>query len=198
MKKKMLGAFVSLLVLAILAAPVYAGPPTKGTYTQVIVDHTIDPGEEFQTGDVLHTRGGISEDYNYGGPLGNSISSLGISNGVLNLVSLIGTSVGHGVATYAAGTVERTLNVKFTGTGGYVYLGPTFTFTLGEVTATVTTGDIFGGVLYDFMAVKHGTGDLAGFTSEGIGSGVAIYVVIVGDPNMVGMTVSLETGTYSW
>jgi hypothetical protein len=142
--------------------------------------------------------GGISEDYEYGGPLGNSISSLGVANGVLNLVSLTGTSVGHGVATYAAGTVERNLNIKYIGTGGYVYLGPTFTFTLGEVTATVTTGDIFGGILYDFMAVKHGTGDLAGFTSKGTGSGVAIYVVVVGDPNMVGMTVNLETGTYSW
>ena len=198
MKKKIIGAFVSLLALAILAAPVYAGPPTKGTYTQVIVDHTIVPSEEFQTGDVLHTMGGISEYYEYGGPLGNSISSLGVANGVLNLVSLTGTSVGHGVATYAAGTVERNLNIKYIGTGGYVYLGPTFTFTLGEVTATVTTGDIFGGILYDFMAVKHGTGDLAGFTSKGTGSGVAIYLVVVGDPNMVGMTVNLETGTYSW
>jgi len=198
MKKKMLGAFISLLALAILAAPVYASPPTTGIYTQAIVDHTIDPGEEFQTGDILHTRGGISEDYNYGGPLGNSISSLGVANGVLNLVSLTGTSVGHGVATYAAGTVERTLNVKYTGIGLYVYLGPSFTFTLGEVTATVTTGDRFGGVLYDFMAVKHGTDDLAGFTSKGTGSGVAIYAVIVGDPDMVGMTINLETGTYSW
>ena len=198
MKKKMLGVFVSLLALAIMAAPVYAGPPTKGTYTQATVDHSIDPGEEFQTGDVLHTMGGISEDYEYGGPLGNSISSLGVANGVLNLVSLTGTWVGHGVATYAAGTVERTLNIKYTGIGGYVYLGPTFTFTLGEVTATVTTGDIFGGILYDFIAVKHGTGDLAGFTSEGTGTGVAIYVVIVGDPNMVGMTVNLETVSYSW
>ena len=76
-------------------------------------------------------------------------------------------------------------------------MGPTFTFTLGGVTATVTTGDMFGGLLYEVMAVKHGTGDLAGFTLKGTATGVSIIHVIVGDPNMVGMGLSLETGRYS-
>ena len=87
--------------------------------------------------------------------------------------------------------------MKFTGGGPYVYMGPTFTFTLGGVTATVTTGDVFGGLLYDVMAVKYGTSDLAGFTLKGMATGVSITTVIVGDPNMVGMGLSLETGRFS-
>jgi hypothetical protein len=190
----------ALLMLFPAIAPVFAAPPTKGTYTQVIVDHAIDPGEQnFQTGDLLHVRGGIGECYLYGGPssLGNPISSSYTSLFQLNLVSLTGTGIGHVTDTYAAGTVEGIINMKLTGGGSYVYMGPTFTFTLGGVTATVTTGDVFGGILYDIMAVKHGTGDLAGFTLKGTAAGISIYGVIVGDPNMVGMNLSVETGRFS-
>jgi len=190
---------LALLMLAVAVAPVLASPPPKGTYTQVIVDHTVVDGKETLTGDVLHVRGGIGECYLYGGPvsLGNPISSSYTANFELNLASLTGSGIGHVTDTYAAGTVEGIIYLRFTGGGPYVYMGPTFTFTLGGVTATVTTGDVFGGLLYDIMSVKHGTDDLAGFTLKGTATGVTIYQVIVGDPNMVGMGLSLETGRYS-
>lgn len=77
-------------------------------------------------------------------------------------------------------------------------MGPTLTFTIDGVTGTLTTGDMFGGLLYEVMSVKQGQGDLAGFTMKGESLGISIYVVINGDPALVGMNIDLETGTYSW
>jgi hypothetical protein len=203
MKKKIL--VITLLAMAIFMlfptiAPVFAGPPTKGTYTQVVVGITIVPAEQFLTGDIVHIRDGVGESYIYGAsfPLGNPISSFNTARGQLNIVSFTGNWIGHTVDTYASGTVEGIINIKFNGAGAYVYMGPTFTFTVGTVTATLTTGDVFAGLLYDLMAVKHGTGDLAGFTTKGTSSGISISQVIVGDPNMVGISLDFETGTYSW
>lgn len=130
--------------------------------------------------------------------MGNSISSSTSSNFELNTVSLTGNFLGHTVDTFAAGTVEGILNLKFSGPNVYVYLGPTFTFTLGTVTATLTTGDVFAGLVYDVLVVKHGTGDLTGFTMKGTSKGILISAVIIGDPKLAGFGLDFETGTYSW
>ncbi len=198
-RKTFLISIQMLLMLLSTTAPAFATPPQKGLYTQVIIDHTTVPGEDFATGDVLHLRGMIGECYLYAVsfPLGNSISNSYTGRGQLNLVSLTGSMIGHSLDAYAAGTVAGLLNIKFTGGGVYVYTGPTFTFTLGGVTATLTTEDMFAGLLYEGFAVKHGTGDLAGFTMEGTATGVTIMDVIVGDPSLVGFGLSLETGRYS-
>lgn len=190
---------MALLIPMLLAVPVMAAPPTKGTYTQVIIGLGVSAPKEWLTGDVLHAIGGVAEYYIRGAPfpLGNSISSSTTSNFELNTVSLTGNFLGHAVDNFAAGTVEGTLNAKFSGGGVYVYLGPTFTFTLGTKTATLTTGDVFGGLLYDVLVVKHGTGDLAGFTIMGTSEGVSISAVLKGDPNMAGLSLDFETGTYS-
>ncbi len=202
MNKKILLTVSALAAVCLLAtfSPAFAAPPTKGTYTQVIIGHAVVPAKEWLTGDILHSIGGVGEYYIYGAPfpLGNSISSSASSNFELNIVSLTGNLLGHAVDNFAAGTVEGIINAKFNGPNVYVYLGPTFTFTLGGITAKLTTGDTFAGLVYEVLVVKHGTGDLTGFTMKGISKGISISAVIIGDPKMAVFGLDFETGTYSW
>jgi hypothetical protein len=198
--KKFLCLAGLFLTLAILAAPVMAVPATKGTYTQVILSQVVFDGDNFMTGDIVHMRNKVGEGYAYAVsfPLGNSLFTSDTGGGQLNLASLTGNYIANTVDTYAAGTLEGTINIKFTSGGVYLYTGPTFTFTTNGVTGTLTTGDIFGGLLYEIMIAKHGIGDLAGFTLKGESSGISIQAVIKGDPTLMGMNVDIETGTYSW
>lgn len=199
MNKKVSSIVLMMSLLMLFSAvPVFAAPPTKGPYTQIIVDHSLG-STEFWTGDVLHIRDAFGECYLSGAPfpLGNSISSSYVARGDLHTVIGVGGYMGHTVDTYAAGMVEGIINIKFTGFDAFVYTGPPFTCILSGVDYTVTTGDVFVGLLYDVMAVKHGTGDLAGFTLKGTSTGVSIVSVIVGDPDMVGINLSVETGRYS-
>lgn len=198
--KKFLCLAGLFLTLVMLAAPVMAVSATKGTYTQVILSQVVFNGDNFMTGDIVHMRNKVGEGYAYAVsfPLGNSLFASDTGGGQLNLVSLTGNYLAHTLDTYTAGTLEGAINIKFTGGGVYVYTGPTFTFTLNGVTGTLTTGDMFGGLLYEIMVVKHGVGDLAGFTLNGESSGISIQAVIIGDPTLMGMNVDVETGTYSW
>ena len=200
-KKFSLMVFIMMAVILSAAVPVFAVPPTKGSYTQTVIDHGLG-GTEFWTGDVIHLRDAFGECYLYGDPfpLGNSISSSYTAKLDLNTVHGGGRYIGHVVDTYTAGRVEGIILIlDFTGFDVFLYTGPTFTCTLSGVDYTVTTGDMFFGLNYEGgKAVKHGTGELAGFTMRGTFTGTSILEVIVGDPNMLGMGLSYETGTYSW
>ena len=95
----------------------------------------------------------------------------------IDTVTGTGSALLHAVDVYAAGTVEGIVNTKIIGPGPYMYLGPTFTFTLGGRTETVTHGTVFIGSLTEGFAVKHGvSGDLNGIKIKAIFTGVNIMV----------------------
>ena len=189
---------MALLMLCTAFAPVFAAPQPHGTFEQVIITLGGGEAEEWLTGDVLHQRGGEGTAYLYGAPfpLGNSLSAEYTNIGQLNVADLTGSFVGHTTAdNFAAGTMVGSFVMKFTGMGPYVYTGPTFTFELGGMEKTVTSGHVFFGLLFDIQNYrKHGVGDLTGFVTKGDGPGV--IVVNPADP-MVGFGVSVVTGTYS-
>jgi hypothetical protein len=141
----------------------------------------------------LHVKDSISEVYHYGGPWGNSITSQSIANTVqLDTVTGTGSVLLHAVDVYSAGTVEGTVNTKIVGRGPYLYLGPTFTFTLGGRTETVTHGAVYVGALTEGFAVKHGvSGDLTGIQIKATFTGINIMV-----GPLAGVHVVEGTGTY--
>lgn len=165
-------------MLLALATPVIAISPTTGTYTQVTVLVGIDPGKQFITGDILHIKDSISAVYHYGGPWGNSITSQSIAETVeINTALGTGQVLLKAVDVYTMGTIEGTVNTKIVGAGPYLYLGPTFTFTVGGRTETVTTGSVYIGSLTEGFAVKRGvSGDLKGVIIMATFTGVNIMV----------------------
>lgn len=169
----------ALLMLFSAVAPVFAAPPTRGTFSQGIVQVADTPGESWVTGDILHRRSFTSVSYLYGAPWGNSLSGTGSTGTTfqLNTVTLTGGSVGKTFDTYAAGIVVGTINNKFVGAGPYTYMGPTFSFTLPGISGTVTNGATYVGLLFTGFGVKHGvSGDLKGLETMEKYTGVAIQV----------------------
>ena len=177
-KKIFIFSLFTLLFVLGLAMPVLAIPPTRGSFTQVTVLVGVDPGKQFMTGDILHLKDSISEVYHYGGPWGNSITSQSIANTVqIDTATGTGSALLHAIDVYSAGTVEGTVNTKIVGRGPYLYLGPTFTFTLGGRTETITHGAVYLGALTEGFAVKHGvSGDLTGVQIKATFTGVNIMV----------------------
>lgn len=192
-KKIFLLSLSTLLFVFSLTVPVLALPPTTGTFTQVSVLVGVDPGKQFMTGDILHVKGSISEVYHYGGPWGNSITSQSIAQTVqLDTVTGTGSVLLHAIDVYSAGTVEGTVNTKIIGRGPYLYLGPTFTFTLAGRTETINHGAVYLGALTEGFAVKHGvTGDLTGVQIKATFTGVNIMV-----GPLTGVHVVEGTGAY--
>ena len=47
MKKEILGIFVSLFFVAMLTTPVFAVPPTRGTFSQVVFEVEVSPAKFF-------------------------------------------------------------------------------------------------------------------------------------------------------
>ena len=169
----------ALLILLSAAAPVFAVPPTRGTFSQGIVQVTVTPAESFVTGDIMHSRGAISASYLYGAPWGNTLPDTGGRQKTmqLNLVTFAGGGVSKTFDTYAIGTTVGTINSKFVGFGPYTYNGPTFSFTLPGISGTVTNGDTYVGILFTGFGVKHGvSGDLKGLQTMETYTGVAIMV----------------------
>jgi hypothetical protein len=160
------------------AVPVFAAPPTRGTFSQGLVQIDVSPGESWWTGDILHVRGGTSASYLYGAPWGNSLSGGGTGTTFrLNFVTFTGGSGGKTFDTYDAGMVVGTINNKFTGAGPYTYMGPTFSFTLPGKSGTVTHGDTYFGILFTGFGVKHGvSGALKGLETMERYTGVLIQV----------------------
>lgn len=195
MNKKILGVFVILFVVAILATPVFAVPPTRGTFSQVAVQFGVSPPDKiFVTNDINHERGAYSAAYLYGAPWGNSISGSGATQitAQLNLVTFTGMVLNKIVSIYDAGTTIGTVNAKFTGIGPYTYMGDTFTFNLPGMSGTITHGETYFGFLLTGLVVEHGiSGDLKGFEAKGRGTGVYILV----EP-LTGVVVFENTGTY--
>ena len=193
-KKKIFLLSLSTLIFVLsLTVPVLALPPTTGTFTQVSVLVGVDPGKQFMTGDALHVKGSISAVYHYGGPWGNSITSQSIAQTVqLDTVTGTGSVLLHAIDVYSAGTVEGTVNTKIIGRGPYLYLGPTFTFTLAGRTETINHGAVYLGALTEGFAVKHGvSGDLTGVQIKATFTGVNIMV-----GPLTGVHVVEGTGTY--
>jgi hypothetical protein len=172
---------VAVLALALLmtfaAAPVFAAPPTRGTFSQGIVQVGVTPSKSFLTGDIEHERGGTSASYIYGSPWGNSLSGTGGTQTTLqlNMVTFTGGSTGKTFDTYTAGVTVGTINNKFTGIGPYTYMGPTFTFDLPGKSGAVTNGETYFGILFTGFGVKHGvSGDLKGLETMERYTGVLI------------------------
>jgi hypothetical protein len=170
-----------VLVLALLmtfaAVPVFAAPPTRGTFSQGIVQVGVTPGKSFLTEDIEHERGGTSASYIYGSPWGNSLSGTGGTGTTfqLNIVTFTGGSTGKTYDIYAAGVTVGTINNKFTGIGLYPYMGPSFSFDLAGRSGTVTNGETFFGILFTGFGAKHGvSGDLKGLETMETYTGVLI------------------------
>ena len=195
MKKKILGVFVILFVIAILATPVFAVPPTRGAFSQVTVQVGVSPPDKmFVTNDINHERGAYSAAYVYGAPWGNSLSGSGTTQitSQLNLVTLTGMTLNKIANIYEAGKTIGTVNAKFTGIGVYTYKGDTFTFDLPGMSGTITHDETYIGFLLTGLVVEHGiSGDLKGFEAKGRGTGVYIL-----DGDLTGVVVFENTGTY--
>jgi hypothetical protein len=175
--KKVLGIAVVLMAVAMLATPVFAAPPTRGTFSQCIVEVTVSPGESFMTGDIGHTRGATTASYLYGAPWGNSLTDSGGTTTTLqvNHVTFTGRQIIKTHETYATGTSMGTVNAEIVGIGLYTYMGPTFSFDLPGVSGTVTQGATYFGILVEGFGVKHGvSGDLKGLKTMETFTGVAI------------------------
>ena len=164
------------MLLIPMAAPVFAVAPTRGTFTQGIVQINVNPGVSFITNRILHARDGNSVSYLYGAPWGNSISGTGVLVSlVLDTTNGFGNNVAQVVDTYAAGTVKGTTHSDSIGRGSFIYQGPTFTFTLNGRTGTVTNGATYIGGLFSGFAVKHGvSGDLKGLETMETYTGVNV------------------------
>lgn len=193
MNKKVLIPFLALTMLLLMVTPTMAVSPTTETFTQVTVLVSVDPGKQFMTDDILHIKGSISAVYHYGGPWGESIAAQSEANTVeLNTVSVTGSALLQTLDVYAAGTLEGIANTKIIGAGPYIYLGPTFTFTVGGRTGTVTHGAVYIGALMEGFVVKHGvSGDLKGAVMKARFSGVIINL-----GPLAGVHLIEGTGTY--
>lgn len=193
MNKKVLIPFLALTMLILMVTPTIAVSPTTGTFTQVTVLVGVDPGKQFMTDDVLHIKGSTSAVYHYGGPWGESIAAQSQAITVeLNTVSLTGSALLQTLDVYATGTLEGVANAKIIGAGPYIYLGPTFTFTVGGRTGTVTHGAAYIGALMEGFIVKHGvSGDLKDAVIEASFSGVIINL-----GPLAGVHLIEGTGTY--
>jgi hypothetical protein len=158
-------------------APVFAAPPTRGTFSQGIVQVGVTPGKSFVTEDITHERGGTSASYLYGAPWGNSLPDTGGTQTTLqlNMVTFTGGSKGKTFDTYTAGVTVGTINNKFTGIGPYTYNGPSFTFDLPGISGTVANGATYFGIIFTGFGVKHGvSGDLKGLETMETYTGVLI------------------------
>jgi hypothetical protein len=207
MNKKVLGIAVVLLVVAMLATPVFgtaqacgfgrsrrAAPPTRGTFSQGLVEVTVTPGESFTTGDVQHNRGATGATYLYGAPWGNSLPDSGSTTITMriNTVTWTGRRILMSHETYAAGTVVGIAIAEILGFGSYTYMGPTFSFDLPGISGTVTQGDTFLGLLVEGFGVKHGvSGDLKGLQTKETFTGVSILV-----GPLTGVSLLDNTATY--
>ena len=175
-------AFVFLaLALLMMSAivPVLAAQPTRGTFSQGIVQVTDTPGKSFMTEDIRHERGGTSASYLYGAPWGNSLPDTGGTQTTLqlNMVTFTGGSTGKTFDTYTAGVTVGTINNKFMGIGLYTYNGPSFVFDLPGKSGVVTNGVTYFGIIFTGFGVKHGvSGDLKGLETMETYTGVLILV----------------------
>jgi hypothetical protein len=196
MNKKVLGIAVVLLAVAMLATPVFAAPPIRGTFSQVVVQVGVTPPDKvFVTNNINHERGSYSASYIYGAPWGPSLPDTGGTQitAQLNLDTLTGSGVIKSDSTFATGTTTGTVNFKFNGFGLYTYTGDTFTFDLPGISDTITNGDSHFGILFTGFAVKHGvSGDLKGLETKEQGVGVFI---IEGGP-LDGVIIFETTVTY--
>jgi hypothetical protein len=192
-RKAVLISSLILLLSFTLTSLVSASPPVTGDFYQVSVLVGVDAGNEFMTGDVLHVKGSVSDVYHYGAPWGDSIYSISVANTVkLDTVSVTGSVLLHALDVYDAGAIEGVVNTRVVGPGPYLYLGPTFTFTVGGRTETVTHGEVYVGALTEGFAVKHGvSGDLNGMQIRATFTGVNIKV-----GPLEGIHVVEGTGTY--
>ena len=177
-RKTFLIPIIALLMLLSMAAPIMAVPPTRGTFTQGIVQVGVSPGTEFMRGDVLHVRGSTAESYLCGAPWGNTTDGFSITTHMkLNFATSTGSAILKTVDSYDAGTVEGSVKVKMIGVGNYTYNGPTFTFTdVGGVSGTVTNGTTYFGSLFTGFAVKHGiSGSLKGLETKETFTGLTVF-----------------------
>jgi len=193
MNKKVQILFIALTMLLLMVTPTMAGLPTTGTYTEVTVLVGVNPGKQFMTGDILHIKGSISAVYHHGGPWGECITAQSEANTVeLNTVSITGRAILQTLDVFTAGTLEGIANTKIIGAGPYHYLGPTFTFTVGGRTETVTHGALYIGALIEGFVVKHGvSGDLKGAVIKATFTGVNINF-----GPLAGVHLLEGTGTY--
>jgi hypothetical protein len=181
MNRKVLSMVLAfaLLMLFPAVAPVFAAPPTRGTFNQVVVQVGVTPPDKaFVTDHINHESGSYSASYIYGAPWGNSIEGTGGTQitSMLNLETFTGMALIKTDSTYAAGTTTGTVNVKFNGFGMYTYTGDTFTFDLPGLSGTITNGESHIGILLTGLAVKHGvSGDLKGLEATERGAGVMIF-----------------------
>jgi hypothetical protein len=181
LRQKLIWVTLAFLMMLMFVAPTLAcgtRQHERGTFQQGIVQINTSPGAQSTTGDILHMKNGASVSYVYGSPWGNSLSGNGKTIAfTLNTTSLKGNSVSSVVDTYDAGTVKGMVFTNMNGTGAYIYLGPTFTFTLDGKTGTVTHGSAYIGVLLNGFAVKHGVnGDLRGLQTWETFTGVNVKV----------------------
>lgn len=172
---------VMVLALALLmtfaSVPVFAAPPTRGTFSQGIVQVGVTSGKSFVTDDIQHERGGTSASYLYGAPWGNSLPGTGGTGTTfqLNMVTFTGGSTGKTYDNYAAGVTIGTINNKFTGIGPYTYNGPSFSFDLAGRSGAVTNGATYFGIIFTGFGAKHGiSGDLKGLETMETYTGVLI------------------------
>lgn len=193
-RKTFLIPIIALLMLLSMAAPIMAVPPTRGTFTQGIVHVELSPGTAFIRGDVLHVRGSTAESYLYGAPWGNTLAGMSITTHMkANLVTWTGSVILQTVDSYDAGTVKGSVKIKMIGVGPYTYMGPTFSFEVGEVSETVTNGETYFGVLFTGFAVKHGiSGGLKGLETKETFTGVMVFAGPLEGVNIVENTVTYK------
>jgi len=165
------------LIVTVAAVPVFAAPPTRGTFSQGIVQVGVTSGKSFMTDNIRHERDGTSASYLYGAPWGNSLSGTGGTQTTLqlNMVTFTGGSTGKTFDSYTAGVTVGIINNKFTGIGPYTYNGPTFSFNLPGISGSVTNGETYFGILFTGFGVKHGiSGDLKGLETMETYTGVLL------------------------
>ena len=195
MNRKVLGIAVILMFVAIMIAPVFAVPPTRGTFSQGLVEVEVSPGESFLTGDVEHHRGATGATYLYGAPWGNSLPDSGSTTTTMqiNTVTWTGRRIIKSHETYATGTVVGIAIAEILGFGSYTYMGPTFSFDLPGISGTVTQGDTFLGLLVEGFGVKHGvSGDLKGLQTKETFTGVSILVGPLAGVSLLDNTVTYK------
>jgi hypothetical protein len=179
MNRRVLGIAVILMAVAMLTTPVFAAPPLRGTFNQVVVQVGVTPPDKaFVSDHINHESGSYSASYIYGAPWGDSLPGTGGTQktSMLNLETFTGMALIKTDSTYAAGTTTGTVNVKFNGFGMYTYMGDTFTFDLPGLSGTIENGESYMGILFTGLAVKHGvSGDLKGLETTERGAGVMIF-----------------------
>jgi hypothetical protein len=176
-RKIILAILALTLLIMFAAAPVFAAPPTRGTFSQGIVQVGVTSGKSFVTDDINHERGGTSASYIYGSPWGNSLPGTGGTGTTfqLNMVTFTGGSTGKTYDIFTGGVTVGTINNKFTGIGPYTYNGPSFTFDLAGISGEVTNGATYFGITFTGFGAKHGvSGDLKGLETMETYTGVLI------------------------